>query len=57
MDQKKKAEDMTEKTEISLIERQKIDLIKLRIKNKYYDRDEVFNRVVHELINKELKIK
>jgi hypothetical protein len=57
MDQKKKARKMTEKGQVSTIEKQKIDLIKLRIKNKFYDKDEVFNRVINKLITTELKIK
>ncbi len=48
---------MTNTTQVSTIEKQKIDLIKLRIKNKFYDRDEVYNHVINDLINKELKIK
>lgn len=56
MDQKKKVGEMTEKSQVSGIEKQKIDLIKLRIKNKFYEKDEVFNRVISELINKGLKI-
>ncbi|NOG43730.1 MAG: hypothetical protein HND50_00755 [Calditrichaeota bacterium] len=48
---------MTEKNEVSLIEKQKIDLIKLRIKNKFYEKDEVFNRIISELMDKEFKIK
>jgi len=57
MDQNKKAGEMTEKNQVNIIEKQKIELIKLRIKNKYYDREEVYNRVITELINKELNIK
>ncbi|MBD3226278.1 MAG: hypothetical protein GF313_16235 [Caldithrix sp.] len=33
------------------LESQKIELIKLRIKNGFYDRDFVLNRVVEGLIN------
>ena len=46
---------MTSKELDDNIERQKIDLIKLRIRNKYYDREEVFERIINELIRSELK--
>lgn len=52
-----KAGDMIGKQEQAGIEQQKIDLIKLRIKNKFYDREDVYDKVVLELLNKELKIK
>ena len=55
MAQKKKAQEMTSKELDDNIERQKIDLIKLRIRNKYYDREEVFERIINELIRSELK--
>lgn len=55
MEQKKKAGEMSDKTQSDGIEKQKIELIKLRIKNKFYERDDVFEKVVRELIRKELK--
>jgi hypothetical protein len=52
-----KAGEMVGKQEQAGIEKQKIDLIKLRIKNKFYDREDVYEKVILELLNKELKIK
>jgi len=52
-----KAGEMVGKQDQAGIEKQKIDLIKLRIKNKFYDREDVYEKVIHELLNKELKIK
>ena len=37
------------------LEKQKIELIKLRIKNKFYEKDDVFEKLINELIQKELK--
>ncbi len=53
---KHKAQKM-QNTLSSSIEEQKIELIRLRIKNGFYDRDEVFNRIADEILNKKLKPK
>lgn len=37
------------------LEDQKFDLIKLRIKNKFYDKDDVYEKLISELIQKELR--
>ncbi|WP_169313648.1 hypothetical protein [Caldithrix abyssi] len=45
----KRDDDMSE------LERKKIELIKMRIKNKFYDRAEILERVVSEIIKSEVK--
>ncbi len=45
----KRDDDMSE------LERKKIELIKMRIKNKFYDRAEILERVVSEIIKNEVK--
>lgn len=40
---------------MSELERKKLELIKLRIKNKYYDREEILEKVVGEIIKNEIR--
>lgn len=40
---------------MSELERKKLELIKLRIKNKYYDREEILEKVVSEIIKNEIR--
>jgi hypothetical protein len=51
----KKGKHMNPKVERSSLEKDKIELIKLRIKNKYYDRDEVLLKVVQEIYERDLR--
>jgi len=46
---------MNPKLERSSLEKDKIELIKMRIKNKYYDRDEVLLKVVQEIYERDLR--
>lgn len=46
---------MNPKVERSNLEKDKIELIKLRIKNKYYDRDEILLKVVQEIYERDLR--
>jgi hypothetical protein len=46
---------MTENEALSKIEQQKIDLVKMRIKNDYYDRDEVLKQVVSQIVHQEIR--
>ena len=55
MDFKNKANEMTNKGLESSIEKQKIELIKLRIKNKYYDKDEILVKVVQEMHERDIR--
>jgi len=51
----KKGKNMNPKLERSSLEKDKIELIKMRIKNKYYDRDEVLLKVVQEIYERDLR--
>lgn len=55
----RKPEDplMTDNDAFSNIERQKIDLVKMRIKNNYYNRDEVLEKVISEIVRHEISKK
>lgn len=37
------------------IEKEKLELIQLRIRNKFYEREEILEKVVQEIINREVK--
>ena len=50
----KKEKMKKDETEYSL-EEQKIDLIRLRIKNGFYNNNRVLENVVKQIINKEIK--
>lgn len=39
------------------LEQDKLDLIKLRIKNKYYNKEDVLERVASEIVKHEIKDK
>ena len=52
-----KGKNVKNKSGSSNIETQKFELIKLRIKNKYYDRDEIIKRVVQEICECDIKKK
>ena len=36
------------------LEKEKLELIYLRIRNKFYDREEILEKVVQEIINREM---
>ncbi len=51
----KKAEAMKKNINRINFEEQKLELIRLRIKNKFYDRDEILQKVVQEIYEKNIR--
>ncbi|MGD9489314.1 MAG: hypothetical protein AB7W47_14950 [Calditrichaceae bacterium] len=51
---KKKDTLMKDQSVMSRLEAQKIELIKLRIKNKYYDKDSVLDKVISEIVKTDI---
>ncbi len=48
---------MESKASSENIENQKFELIRLRIRNKYYDRDDVLRKVIQEIYDHKFKAK
>jgi len=53
---RKRDTGMKEKSGQSDFEIQKIELIRLRIKNKFYDREEILLKVVQEMYEHDIKL-
>jgi len=51
----KKADSMKKNRLQSDFEEQKLELIRMRIKNKYYDREEILQKVVQEIYEKNIR--
>ncbi len=51
------ADDLSKKKEDEMndLEQKKLELIYLRIRNKFYEREEILEKVVQEIINREVK--
>lgn len=52
-----KGKKMENKTEAHEFEHQKLDLIRLRIRNKFYEREEILQKVVHEIYEFDIRNK
>lgn len=46
---------MKNKADSNDFEKQKLDLIRLRIRNKFYDREEILQKVVHEIYEADIR--
>ena len=46
---------MEDEAKTNDMEQQKIELVKLRIKNKYYENEQVLENVVHEILKNSIK--
>ncbi|MEJ2055135.1 MAG: hypothetical protein P8X42_14560 [Calditrichaceae bacterium] len=51
----KKGQTMEAEPEQTSLQDQKIELIRLRIKNKYYDRDDIIRKVIQEIYERDVK--
>ena len=51
----KKADSMKKNRLQSDFEEQKLELIRMRIKNKFYDREEILQKVVQEIYEKNIR--
>ena len=51
----KKGQNMKADTGQSSLQDQKIELIKLRIKNKYYDREDILQKVIQEIYERDVR--
>jgi len=51
---KKKGSEMPQSMKLAAHEKNKMDLILLRIKNKFYEKENVLEEVVKEIIKKEI---
>lgn len=51
----KKIQNSELKTDEHSLQDQKIELIKLRIKNKYYDRDDIIRKVIQEIYERDVR--
>jgi len=51
----KKIRDIKPEDGGSSLQDQKIELIKLRIKNKYYDRDDILQKVIQEIYERDVR--
>ena len=52
-----KGKKMKNKTEAYEFEQQKLDLIRLRIRNKFYEREEILQKVVQEIYEFDIRNK
>ena len=51
----KKGRKMKADPDQSSLQDQKIELIKLRIKNKYYDREDILQKVIQEIYERDIR--
>ena len=51
----KKTRNLKSENNESRLQDQKIELIKLRIKNKYYDRDDILQKVIQEIYERDIR--
>lgn len=51
---KKEDKRMVSKSNAMTLEQKKIELIKMRIRNKYYEKEDVLEKVVHEILHKNI---